>query len=74
VPDGGGGFRKRSELARFAFNHHASLKKSKCDRASLEGLVGEVCFVGVPSAIANAVYQATGPRIRSLRITIDQLL
>jgi CO/xanthine dehydrogenase Mo-binding subunit len=50
------------------------LKKSKCDRASLEGLVGEVCFVGIPSAIANAVYQATGPRIRSLRITIDQLL
>ena len=36
--------------------------------------VGEVGFVGVPAAIANAVYHATGRRIRSLPITIDQLL
>jgi CO/xanthine dehydrogenase Mo-binding subunit len=36
--------------------------------------VGEVGFVGVPAAIANAVHHATGRRIRSLPITIDQLL
>ena len=36
--------------------------------------VGEVGFVGIPAAIANAVYPATGKRIRSLPITIDQLL
>ena len=36
--------------------------------------VGEVGFVGIPAAIANAVYHATGKRIRSLPITIDQLL
>jgi xanthine dehydrogenase YagR molybdenum-binding subunit len=36
--------------------------------------VGEVGLVGVPAAIANAVYHATGRRIRSLPITIDQLL
>jgi len=36
--------------------------------------VGEVGFVGVPAAIANAVHHATGKRIRSLPITIDQLL
>jgi xanthine dehydrogenase YagR molybdenum-binding subunit len=36
--------------------------------------VGEVGLVGIPAAIANAVYHATGRRIRSLPITIDQLL
>jgi hypothetical protein len=36
--------------------------------------IGEVGFVGVPAAIANCVYHATGRRIRSLPITISQLL
>jgi xanthine dehydrogenase YagR molybdenum-binding subunit len=36
--------------------------------------VGEVGLVGIPAAIANAVYHATGRRIRSLPITIDKLL
>jgi xanthine dehydrogenase YagR molybdenum-binding subunit len=36
--------------------------------------VGEVGLVGIPAAIANAVYHATGKRFRSLPITIDQLL
>jgi CO/xanthine dehydrogenase Mo-binding subunit len=36
--------------------------------------VGEVGVVGVAAAIANAVHHATGRRIRSLPITIDQLL
>jgi CO/xanthine dehydrogenase Mo-binding subunit len=36
--------------------------------------LGEVGIVGVSAAIANAVYHATGRRIRSLPITIDQLL
>jgi xanthine dehydrogenase YagR molybdenum-binding subunit len=36
--------------------------------------IGEVGLVGVAAAIANAVYHATGRRIRSLPITIDQLL
>jgi xanthine dehydrogenase YagR molybdenum-binding subunit len=36
--------------------------------------VGEVGFVGVPAAICNAVYHATGRRLRSLPVTIDQLL
>jgi hypothetical protein len=31
-------------------------------------------IVGLPAAIANAVYQATGRRIRSLPITVEQLL
>ena len=36
--------------------------------------IGEIGIVGVSAAIANAVYHATGRRIRSLPITIDQLL
>jgi xanthine dehydrogenase YagR molybdenum-binding subunit len=39
----------------------------------IKGL-GEVGIVGVPAAVANAVYHATGRRVRSLPITIDQLL
>jgi xanthine dehydrogenase YagR molybdenum-binding subunit len=36
--------------------------------------VGEVGIVGVPAAIANAVYHATGKRVRDLPITLDKLL
>jgi xanthine dehydrogenase YagR molybdenum-binding subunit len=39
----------------------------------IKGL-GEIGIVGVSAAIANAVYHATGRRIRSLPITIEQLL
>ena len=35
--------------------------------------VGEVGIVGVPAAIANAVYHATGTRVRDLPITLDKL-
>jgi CO/xanthine dehydrogenase Mo-binding subunit len=36
--------------------------------------IGEIAIVGVSAAIANAVYHATGRRIRSLPITVEQLL
>jgi xanthine dehydrogenase YagR molybdenum-binding subunit len=36
--------------------------------------IGELGLVGVAAAIANGVYHATGRRIRSLPITMDQLL
>jgi CO/xanthine dehydrogenase Mo-binding subunit len=36
--------------------------------------VGEVGLVGMAAAIANAVFHATGLRIRALPITIDRLL
>jgi xanthine dehydrogenase YagR molybdenum-binding subunit len=36
--------------------------------------VGELGIVGVAAAIANAVYHATGHRIRSLPITLDKIL
>jgi xanthine dehydrogenase YagR molybdenum-binding subunit len=36
--------------------------------------VGEIGIVGVAAAIANAVYHATGKRIRDLPITLDKVL
>jgi xanthine dehydrogenase YagR molybdenum-binding subunit len=36
--------------------------------------VGEIGITGVAAAIANAVYHATGKRIRDLPITPDKLI
>src|SRR5262249_30847132 len=36
--------------------------------------IGEIGITGVAAAIANAVYHATGKRIRDLPITLDKLL
>jgi xanthine dehydrogenase YagR molybdenum-binding subunit len=36
--------------------------------------MGELGMVGIPAAIANAVYHATGKRIRDLPITPDRLV
>jgi len=36
--------------------------------------VGEIGIVGVAAAVANAVYHATGKRIRDLPITLDKLM
>ncbi len=36
--------------------------------------MGELCMVGIPAAIANAVFHATGKRIRHLPISPDKLL
>ena len=36
--------------------------------------IGELGIVGTAAAIANAIYNATGKRIRSLPITPDKLL
>jgi xanthine dehydrogenase YagR molybdenum-binding subunit len=36
--------------------------------------VGEISMAGVALAIANAVYHATGIRVRELPITIEKLL
>ncbi|MBD0424731.1 xanthine dehydrogenase family protein molybdopterin-binding subunit [Streptomyces sp. TRM S81-3] len=46
------------------------------DRATAVGTkgVGEIGLVGMAAAIGNAVFHATGRRIRSLPFTIDQLM
>ena len=36
--------------------------------------IGEIGIVGVAPAIGNAVYHATGKRIRDLPITLEKLL
>ena len=36
--------------------------------------IGEIGIVGVAPAIANAVFHATGKRVRDLPITIEKLL
>ncbi|SFH72212.1 xanthine dehydrogenase family protein molybdopterin-binding subunit [Bradyrhizobium sp. Gha] len=45
----------------------------RINRLGVKGL-GEIGIVGVPAAIANAVYHATGKRIRRFPITVDKLL
>lgn len=39
----------------------------------MKGL-GEIGIVGVAAAVANAVYHATGVRVRDLPITLDKVL
>jgi xanthine dehydrogenase YagR molybdenum-binding subunit len=36
--------------------------------------IGEIGITGVAGALANAVYHATGKRVRDLPITLDKLL
>ena len=36
--------------------------------------LGEIGIVGVPAAIANAIFHATGKRIHELPITLDKVL
>ena len=36
--------------------------------------IGEISITGVAAAVANAVYHATGKRVRDLPITPDKLL
>jgi xanthine dehydrogenase YagR molybdenum-binding subunit len=36
--------------------------------------MGELCMVGIPAAIANAIFHATGKRVRDLPITPDKLI
>jgi len=48
-------------------------EESKANPLGVKGL-GEIGIVGTAAAIANAVFHATGKRIRELPITIDKLL
>ena len=45
---------------------------NKINTLGIKG-VGEIGIVGVAAAVANAVYHATGKRIRDLPITLDKL-
>jgi xanthine dehydrogenase YagR molybdenum-binding subunit len=36
--------------------------------------IGEIGITGVAAAVANAIYNATGRRVRDLPITLDKIL
>jgi xanthine dehydrogenase YagR molybdenum-binding subunit len=36
--------------------------------------MGEIALIGFAAAVANAVYHATGRRIRELPITLDKMI
>ena len=36
--------------------------------------IGEIGIVGAPAAVANAIFHATGKRVRDLPITVDKLI
>jgi xanthine dehydrogenase YagR molybdenum-binding subunit len=48
-------------------------EKDDSNPLGLKG-VGEIGIVGVAGAVANAVYHATGKRVRDLPITLDKLM
>jgi xanthine dehydrogenase YagR molybdenum-binding subunit len=48
-------------------------EKDDSNPLGLKGL-GEIGIVGVAGAVANAVYHATGKRIRELPITLDKIV
>ncbi|MDJ0674886.1 MAG: xanthine dehydrogenase family protein molybdopterin-binding subunit [Calothrix sp. MO_167.B42] len=71
------------DLATYHFPSHADIPRIQVtfvgepdynfNAAGVRG-VGEIGITGVCAAIANAVYHATGKRVRSLPITPDKLL
>jgi xanthine dehydrogenase YagR molybdenum-binding subunit len=72
-----------ADLAGYHVPVHADVQDIKVilvdepdDRVNPLGIkgVGEIGLVGVAAAIANAVYHATGKRVRDLPITPDKLL
>ncbi len=48
-------------------------EKDDSNPLGVKGL-GEIGIVGVAAAVANAVYHATGKRVRDLPITLDKIL
>jgi xanthine dehydrogenase YagR molybdenum-binding subunit len=70
-----------ANLAEYAVPVHADIHDIKVifvdepDDSNPMGLkgLGEIGIVGVAAAVANAVYHATGKRVRDLPITLDKL-
>jgi xanthine dehydrogenase YagR molybdenum-binding subunit len=64
-----------ANIAEYHVPVHADVHDIKVifvDEPDLKG-VGEIGIVGVAAAVANAVYHATGKRVRDLPITLDKL-
>ena len=57
----------------FCRDHHGAREGRQGDPLGVKG-IGEVGIVGMNAAVANAVYHATGKRIRELPIRPEKLL
>ena len=55
------------------FKHQPFREDKLANKIGMKG-IGEVGIVGVAAAAANAIFNATGKRIRQLPITPDKLL
>ena len=53
--------------------HHDRGRRPHVNPAHVKG-IGEVGITGVAAAVANAVYHATGVRVRTLPITVESLI
>jgi len=53
--------------------HHVDEPDDHLNPIGVKGL-GELATTGVAAAVANAVYHATGVRVRDLPITLDKVL
>ena len=71
---GGGDTEANSRLRKAISDAKAlNMPADNIKRAIMKGM-GELGMVGIPACIANAVFHATGRRIRDLPITPDKLL
>lgn len=77
------GFFVNHDLASYEVPVHADIPHQECiflddvdpTLSPMKAMgVGELGICGVPAAVANAVYNATGVRVRDYPITVDKLL
>ena len=52
----------------------SSSTRTRCTTPSAREGIGEIGTVGMAAAVANAIYNATGIRVRHIPITIEDLL
>jgi hypothetical protein len=63
----------RCEVRGRDFRRRPHQTEPPCNPIGVKGL-GEIGIVGTAAAFANAVYHATGKRVRDMPITLDKLL
>ena len=59
--------------AGFRHQLHRQCPTTRLDPIGVRG-IGEIGICGVPAAISNAIFHATGKRLRDLPITLENLL
>ncbi len=59
--------------ANMSYAHKPTLKDHEVNPLGVKG-IGELGIVATAAAVSNAVYHATGKRVRDLPIVMDKLL